>query len=85
MRPTRISQGWKISFDRRRPRFVISRGRLCPKGSDSFELLTRANGQTPLVPRQPNEVRNQILSAMDIAIVPGTLERTFVEEKMERS
>jgi len=35
------------------PASFISRGRLCPKGSDSFELLTHANRETRIKYRRP--------------------------------
>src|ERR1700723_4350273 len=35
------------------PHSPISRGRLCPKGSDSFELLTHAGRETRIKYRRP--------------------------------
>src|SRR5207253_8897060 len=64
----------------------ISRGRLCPKGSDSFELLTHANRETRVKYRRPYSTRWEELeleTAMDMIAdrVWDTRERTFVEER----
>lgn len=51
------------------PASFISRGRLCPKGSDSFELLTHANRETRIKYRRPQSTRWEELeleTAMDM-------------------
>jgi formate dehydrogenase major subunit len=68
------------------PASFISRGRLCPKGSDSFELLTHANRQTLVKYRRPYSTKWEELeleTAMDMIADRAwdTRERTFVEEK----
>jgi formate dehydrogenase major subunit len=68
------------------PQSPISRGRLCPKGSDSFELLTHAGRETRVKYRRPHSTKWQELSiedAMDMIAnrVWESRERTFVEEK----
>lgn len=68
------------------PASFISRGRLCPKGSDSFELLTHANRETRIKYRKPYSTKWEQLdleTAMDMIAdrVWDTRERTFVEEK----
>jgi formate dehydrogenase major subunit len=68
------------------PDSFISRGRLCPKGSDSFELLTHANRETRVKYRKPYSTKWEELeleTAMDMIAdrVWNTRERTFVEEK----
>jgi formate dehydrogenase major subunit len=68
------------------PASFISRGRLCPKGSDSFELLTHANRETRVKYRRPYSTKWEELeleTAMDMIAdrVWDTRERTFVEEK----
>jgi formate dehydrogenase major subunit len=68
------------------PASFISRGRLCPKGSDSFELLTHANRETHVKYRRPYSTKWEELeleAAMDTIAdrVWDTRERTFVEEK----
>src|ERR1700748_2401707 len=68
------------------PASFISRGRLCPKGSDSFELLTHANRETRIKYRRPYSAKWEELeleTAMDMIAerVWDTRERTFVEEK----
>jgi formate dehydrogenase major subunit len=68
------------------PASFISRGRLCPKGSDSFELLTHANRETRVKYRKPYSTKWEELeleTAMDMIAdrVWDTRERTFVEEK----
>jgi hypothetical protein len=44
------------------PQSPISRGRLCPKGSDSFELLTHAGRETRVKYRRPRSTKWQELS-----------------------
>lgn len=68
------------------PASFISRGRLCPKGSDSFELLTHAHRETRIKYRRACSTRWEELeleTAMDMIAdrVWETRERTFVEEK----
>jgi formate dehydrogenase major subunit len=68
------------------PESFISRGRLCPKGSDSFELLTHANRETRVKYRRPHSTKWEQLdleTAMDMIAdrVWGTRERTFVEKQ----
>jgi formate dehydrogenase major subunit len=68
------------------PDSFISRGRLCPKGSDSFELLTHANRETRIKYRKPYSTRWEELeleTAMNMIAdrVWDTRERTFVEER----
>jgi len=67
------------------PDSFISRGRLCPKGSDSFELLTHANRETRIKYRRPYSTKWEDLdleTAMDRIAdrVWDTRERSFVEE-----
>jgi formate dehydrogenase major subunit len=68
------------------PTSPISRGHLCPKGADSYELLTHPQRATKVKYRAPRSRDWQDLdlnTAMDM--VAGRLwesrERTFVEEK----
>ena len=68
------------------PQSPISRGRLCPKGSDSFELLTHAGRETRVKYRRPNSTKWEDLdleTAMDMIAerVWETRERTFVEQQ----
>jgi formate dehydrogenase major subunit len=68
------------------PESPISRGRLCPKGSDSFELLTHAGRETKVKYRRPYSKQWQELdleTAMDMIAerVWESRERTFVEER----
>ena len=68
------------------PASFISRGRLCPKGSDSFELLTHANRKTLVKYRRPYSTKWEELdleTAMDMIADRAwdTRERTFVQEK----
>src|ERR1700756_2175680 len=68
------------------PASFISRGRLCPKGSDSFELLTHANRETRVKYRRPYSTKWEELeleTAMDMIAdrVWDTRERTFEEER----
>jgi formate dehydrogenase major subunit len=68
------------------PDSFISRGRLCPKGSDSFELLTHANRETRVKYRRPYSTKWEELdleTAMEMIAdrVWDTRERTFVEKK----
>jgi formate dehydrogenase major subunit len=67
------------------PDSPISRGRLCPKGSDSFELLTHAGRETRVKYRRPNSTQWEELdleTAMDMIAerVWESRERTFVEK-----
>ena len=68
------------------PESPVSRGRLCPKGSNSFELLTHAGRQTRVKYRKPYATRWETLdleTAMDMIAdrVWDTRERTFVETR----
>ena len=68
------------------PESPVSRGRLCPKGSNSFELLTHAGRQTRVKYRTPYSTRWETLdleTAMDMIAdrVWDTRQRTFVEER----
>jgi formate dehydrogenase major subunit len=68
------------------PDSFISRGRLCPKGSDSFELLTHANRERRVKYRRPYSTKWEELdleTAMDMIAdrVWDTRERTFIEER----
>lgn len=68
------------------PDSFISRGRLCPKGSDSFELLTHANRLKRVKYRRPYSTRWEELdlnTAMDMIAdrVWDTRERTFLEQR----
>ena len=68
------------------PESPVSRGRLCPKGSNSFELLTHAGRQTRVKYRKPYAHEWESLdldTAMDMIAdrVWDTRERTFVEER----
>jgi formate dehydrogenase major subunit len=67
------------------PESPISRGRLCPKGSDSFELLTHAGRETRVKYRRPYSTQWEELdleTAMDMIAerVWESRERTFVEK-----
>jgi len=66
------------------PESPISRGRLCPKGSDSFELLTHPGRETRVKYRRPYSKKWEELdleAAMDMIAdrVWQSRERTFVE------
>ena len=68
------------------PESPISRGRLCPKGSNSFELLTHAGRLTHVRYRRPYSARWESLdleTAMDMIAdrVWDTRDRTFVESQ----
>jgi formate dehydrogenase major subunit len=68
------------------PESPISRGRLCPKGSDSYELLTHPGRETRVKYRRPYSTHWEELdleTAMDMiaARVWESRERTFVEER----
>lgn len=68
------------------PQSPISRGRLCPKGSDSFELLTHAGRETKVKYRRPYSTQWEELdleTAMDMIAdrLWESRERTFVEEQ----
>ena len=68
------------------PQSPISRGRLCPKGSDSFELLTHAGRETRVKYRRPYSTKWEELD-LETAIemiadrIWDSRERTFVEEE----
>jgi formate dehydrogenase major subunit len=68
------------------PQSPISRGRLCPKGSASFELLTHPNRAKAVLYRRPYSKKWERLpleEAMDMVAdrVWDTRERSFTEEK----
>jgi formate dehydrogenase major subunit len=68
------------------PQSPISRGRLCPKGSDSFELLTHSRRETKVKYRRPYSPKWEELDleiAMDMIAdrLWESRERTFVEEQ----
>lgn len=68
------------------PQSPISRGRLCPKGSDSFELLMHAGRETRVKYRRPHSTKWEELdleTAMDLIAdrLWESRERTFVEEQ----
>jgi formate dehydrogenase major subunit len=68
------------------PESPVSRGRLCPKGANSFELLTHAGRQTQVKYRRPFSTKWEALdleTAMDMIAdrVWNTRDRTFVEER----
>lgn len=68
------------------PQSPISRGRLCPKGSASYELLTHSNRLTKVRYRRPHSTAWEDLdleTAMDMVAdrVWASRERTFVEQK----
>ena len=68
------------------PESPISRGRLCPKGADSYELLTHAERETRVKYRRPYSTAWEEIDlerAMDIVAerVWETRERSFVEER----
>jgi formate dehydrogenase major subunit len=68
------------------PQSPISRGRLCPKGADSFELLTHTNRLTKILYRRPYATEWEPLEldcAMEMVAerVWESRERTFVEQQ----
>ena len=68
------------------PESPISRGRLCPKGADSYELLTHAGRETRVKYRRPYSTEWEEIGldrAMDMVAerVWETRERSFVEER----
>jgi formate dehydrogenase major subunit len=68
------------------PQSPISRGRLCPKGADSFELLTHPKRLTRVLYRPPGGSRWEQLdleTAMDMVAdrVWETRDRTFTERR----
>jgi formate dehydrogenase major subunit len=68
------------------PQSPISRGRLCPKGAASFELLTHPNRAKKVRYRQPRSTHWEYLdleTAMDMVAdrVWESRERTFAEKK----
>jgi formate dehydrogenase major subunit len=68
------------------PQSPISRGHLCPKGADSFELLTHAGRQKKVRYRAPYSSQWEEIElerAMDMVAdrLWETRERTFVEKK----
>jgi formate dehydrogenase major subunit len=68
------------------PESPTSRGRLCPKGADSFELLTHSGRETRVKYRRPYSTTWEEIDlerAMDMVAerVWETRERSFVEER----
>ncbi len=68
------------------PESPLSRGRLCPKGANSFELLTHAGRETRVKYRPPHSTRWETLDlerAMDMVAdrVWETRDRSFIEER----
>jgi formate dehydrogenase major subunit len=68
------------------PESPISRGRLCPKGADSYELLTHAGRETRVKYRRPFSTTWEEIDlerAMDLVAerVWETRERSFAEER----
>lgn len=68
------------------PESPISRGRLCPKGADSYELLTHAGRETRVKYRRPYSTQWEEIDleqAMDMVAerVWETRERSFVEDR----
>ena len=68
----------------------MSRGRLCPKGSASFELLTHSGRLTTVRYRRPRSAAWEDLdleTAMDMIAdrVWESRERSFVEERDDRT
>jgi formate dehydrogenase major subunit len=68
------------------PQSPISRGRLCPKGAASFELLTHPNRAKKVRYRRPRSTHWEYLDletamAMVVDRVWESRERTFVEKK----
>jgi formate dehydrogenase major subunit len=68
------------------PQSPISRGRLCPKGSDSYELLTHPRRELKVKYRRPFSTEWETLeleTAMDMIAdrLWETRERTFVEKR----
>ncbi len=68
------------------PQSPISRGKLCPKGAASFELITHENRAKKVLYRRPRSKKWETLeleTAMDMVAerLWETRERTFVEEK----
>jgi formate dehydrogenase major subunit len=72
------------------PESPVSRGRLCPKGAASFELLTHPGRLTNVRYRRPRSAAWEDLdleTAMDMIAdrVWASRERTFVEERDNRT
>ncbi len=68
------------------PESPISRGHLCPKGADSFQLLTHSNRLTKVKYRRPKSKAWEEIdleTAMDMVAdrLWDSRERTFVEKK----
>jgi len=68
------------------PESPISRGRLCPKGADSYELLTHSNRELKVKYRRPFSTEWESLdleTAMDMIAerLWKSRERTFVEKQ----
>ena len=72
------------------PESPISRGRLCPKGADSFELLTHSNRELKVKYRRPFSTKWESLdleTAMDMIAerLWTSREHTFVEKQDDQS
>jgi formate dehydrogenase major subunit len=72
------------------PESPVSRGRLCPKGAASFELLTHPGRLTKVRYRRPRSTEWEDLeleTAMDMIAdrVWETRDRTFVEQRDDRT
>lgn len=70
------------------PESPITRGRLCPKGSNSFELLTHAGRETRVKYRRPYSTKWEDLdleTAMDMIAdrVWESRERSFIEKNAD--
>lgn len=68
------------------PESPISRGRLCPKGADSFQLITHPNRAKQVLYRRPRSTKWETIpldKAMHMVAdrLWETRERTFVEER----
>lgn len=72
------------------PQSPISRGRLCPKGADSYELLTHPRREQKVKYRRPFSTKWESLelaTALDMIAerLWETRERTFVEKKSDQT
>ena len=72
------------------PQSPVSRGHLCPKGADSYQLLTHPHRATKVLHRRPRSSEweeIELETAMDMVAerVWESRERTFVETKDDRA
>src|SRR5438270_10590744 len=72
------------------PASPVSRGRLCPKGSDSYQLLTHSKRLTKVKYRRPNsreweELDQEVAMDMIADRVWDSRERTFTESRDGKS